>query len=73
MLKQAFDLFDADASEEIEEHELKDAMKALGLKANNEEVRKMIEEVDDDNSGTIDFNEFLNMMKLKMVLIQSII
>jgi len=44
-------------------------MKALGLKANNEEVRKMIEEVDDDNSGTIDFNEFLKMMKLKMVYI----
>jgi len=67
-LKQAFDLFDADGSEEIEEHELKDVMKALGLKANNEEVRKMIEEVDDDNSGTIDFNEFLKMMKLKMVI-----
>lgn len=55
VLKQAFDLFDADGSEEIEEQELKDAMKALGLKATTEEVRKMIEEVDADNSGTIDF------------------
>ena len=42
-------------------------MKALGLKATTEEVRKMIEEVDIDNSGTIDFQEFLEMMKLKMV------
>jgi len=33
-------------------------MKALGLKSNIEEVRKMIEEVDIDNSGTIDFKEF---------------
>ena len=42
-------------------------MKALGLKATTDEVRKMIEEVDIDNSGTIDFQEFLEMMKLKMV------
>jgi len=38
-------------------------MKALGLKASTEDVRKMIELVDEDNSGTIDFDEFLNMMK----------
>jgi len=42
-------------------------MKALGLKANTEEVRKMIECVDVDNSGTIDFGEFIEMMKLKML------
>ena len=42
-------------------------MKALGLKATTEEVRKMIEEVDADNSGTIDFQEFLEMMKMKML------
>ena len=42
-------------------------MKALGLKATTEEVRKMIEDVDADNSGTIDFSEFLVMMERQMV------
>ena len=42
-------------------------MKALGLKATTEEVRKMIEDVDADNSGTIDFSEFLVMMEKQMV------
>jgi len=45
VLKQAFDLFDADGSEEIEEQELKDAMKALGLNPGEQEVIDMTNEV----------------------------
>jgi len=47
-------------------------MKALGLKANIEEVRKLIEEVDADNSGSIDFDEFKTMMTIKMVIFFSL-
>jgi len=47
-------------------------MKALGLKANIEEVRKLIEEVDEDNSGSIDFDEFKTMMTIKMVIFFSL-
>ena len=35
VLKQAFDLFDADSSGSIDKKELRDAMKALGFEATN--------------------------------------
>ena len=47
--------------------ELKVAMRALGFEPKKEEVKKMIADIDKDNSGTIDFNEFLDMMTAKMV------
>ena len=31
-----------------------------------EEIKKMIADIDKDDSGTIDFNEFLEMMTAKM-------
>ena len=42
-------------------------MKALGFEASKPEVAKMIAEIDKDGSGTIDFDEFVDMMKKKMV------
>mmetsp|Transcript_10804 Transcript_10804/g.15237 ORF Transcript_10804/g.15237 Transcript_10804/m.15237 type:complete len:117 (-) Transcript_10804:196-546(-) len=41
-------------------------MRALGFEPKKEEIRKMISEVDRDGSGTIDFEEFLTLMKSKM-------
>merc|ERR1712070_1319852 len=46
--------------------ELKVAMRALGLDAKKDEIRRMINDIDKDGSGTIDFNEFLNMMTARM-------
>jgi len=43
-------------------------MKALGFEASNEAVEKMIKEVDVDNSGTIDFDEFQILMKDMLVI-----
>ena len=43
-------------------------MKALGFDATKQEVSKMIQDIDKDGSGTIDFEEFLDMMKKKMVI-----
>jgi len=42
-------------------------MKALGFDANDQEVKQMIASIDSDGSGTIDYEEFLNMMTAKMV------
>mmetsp|Transcript_51706 Transcript_51706/g.155185 ORF Transcript_51706/g.155185 Transcript_51706/m.155185 type:complete len:150 (-) Transcript_51706:88-537(-) len=50
----------------IDAKELKVAMRALGFEPKKEEVRKMIAEVDKDGSGTIDFDEFIAMMTVKM-------
>ena len=43
------------------------AMRALGFEPKKEEIKKMIQDIDKDGSGTIDFNEFLTMMTTKMV------
>lgn len=42
-------------------------MRALGFEPKKEEIKKMIQDIDKDGSGTIDFNEFLEMMTAKMV------
>ena len=41
-------------------------MRALGFEPKKEEIRRMISEVDQDGSGTIDHEEFLGMMTVKM-------
>jgi Ca2+-binding EF-hand superfamily protein len=53
----------------IDAKELKVAMRALGFEPKKEEIKKMISDIDKDGSGTIDFNEFLEMMTAKMVLL----
>jgi len=42
-------------------------MKAIGLRTSKKECRRMLADQDDDGSGEIDFPEFLEMMKIKMV------
>ena len=41
-------------------------MRALGFEPKKEEIRKMISDIDKDGNGTIDFQEFLEMMTTKM-------
>ena len=40
--------------------------RALGFEPKKEEIKKMIADIDKDGSGTIDFEEFLQMMTAKM-------
>ena len=42
-------------------------MRALGFEPKKEEIKKMIQDIDKDGSGTIDFNDFLSLMTQKMV------
>merc|ERR1711982_311327 len=65
-IREAFSLFDADASGMIDVRELKAAMRALGFEVKNEELKKMVTDVDNDGNGTIEFAEFLAMMTGKM-------
>merc|ERR1712021_271669 len=65
-VREAFGLFDADASGSIDVRELKAAMRALGFEIKNEELKKMVADVDTDGSGMIEFGEFLEMMTGKM-------
>merc|ERR1712072_1286696 len=65
-IREAFSLFDSDASGAIDVRELKAAMRALGFKIKNEELKKMVSDIDNNGDGTIEFGEFLGMMTGKM-------
>merc|ERR1712006_11154 len=58
-IREAFSLFDADASGMIDIRELKAATRALGFEVKNEELKKMVTDIDNDGNGTIEFVEFL--------------
>merc|ERR1712022_112187 len=60
-IREAFSLFDSDASGMIDVRELKAAMRALGF-----EVKNGVTDIDNDGNGTIEFTEFLQMMTGKM-------
>merc|ERR1712216_835070 len=65
-IREAFNLFDADNSGAIDVRELKAAMRALGFEVMKEELKKMISDIDNDGNGSIEFDEFLEMMTGKM-------
>lgn len=61
-LKDAFKVFDADGSGTISKSELMNLMKSLGQNLSEAELTAMMDEVDTDRSGEIDFKEFKTMM-----------
>nr|KJB38241.1 hypothetical protein B456_006G243600 [Gossypium raimondii] len=60
--KEAFNFFDKDGDVE----ELATVIKSLDQNPSEEELQDMINEVDADGNGTIEFSEFLNLMAKKM-------
>merc|ERR1712244_211974 len=65
-LKEAFDLFDTDKSGAIETAELKAAMSSLGYEHTNKLIFQILENLDKNQDGQIDFDEFLDMMSAKL-------
>ena len=65
-IKEAFDLFDSDHSGTIDTEELKQALSNLGIDAKNQTLQNMMNDIDRNQSGTIDFDEFIEMMTAKM-------
>jgi len=64
--KEAFSLFDKDGDGTINTRELGAVMRSLGQNPTEAELQDMINEVDADGNGTIDFPEFLTRMARKM-------
>jgi len=64
--KDAFAIFDKDGGGSITTEELGDVMKSLGQKPSQHELVAMVQEIDADGNGEIDFPEFLTMMLRKM-------
>merc|ERR1711935_378644 len=65
-MKEAFDLFDNDGSGAISVNELTSAMKSLGFDVKHAVVFNMVEDLDADGSGEIEFSEFLEVMCAKL-------
>ena len=65
-LQSVFNRYDDDGSGEIDAGELMEIFQSLGVSVTEQEVEAMVEEVDEDESGTIDFNEFNSMVQKAM-------
>jgi len=65
-IREAFNLFDTDGSGTIDPKELKAAMQSLGFEAKNQTIYRMIEDIDKDSTGEIDFDEFLSIMTARI-------
>jgi len=64
--KMAFDIFDHDGGGDINTNELGRVMKLLGQSPSKDELEQIVEAVDVDGSGSIDFDEFLIMMVMQL-------
>jgi Ca2+-binding EF-hand superfamily protein len=60
--KKQFKQIDDDKSGHLDEDEMKMLIDALGIPADRNKVHEMMEEIDVDGTGSIDFNEFVTMM-----------
>ncbi|KAM7255208.1 hypothetical protein ACFE04_020449 [Oxalis oulophora] len=67
-LKQAFSVYDIDGNGSISAEELHQVLKSLGDQCPMAECRKMINGVDRDGDGMIDFQEFKVMMMMGSTL-----
>jgi len=65
-IKTAFDIFDGDQSGIVDPQELKRAFEQLGFQGKNKFIYQILAELDDDQSGGIDFAEFLRLATAKL-------
>lgn len=65
-LREAFAIYDIDGDGQITTRELGSVMRALGHNPTEAEVLSFINQIDTNQSGTIDFQEFSKLMSTKM-------
>merc|ERR1711879_298010 len=71
-IKQAFDIFDLDGSGAIDKKEFVSAMSAMGIDATDADIERIMHQADDEdatdeNSGEVEFDEFLAFMTDKIL------
>ncbi|PWN22265.1 EF-hand [Microstroma glucosiphilum] len=64
--KEAFSLFDKDGDGSITVKELGTVMRSLGQNPTEAELQDMVNEVDADGNGCVDFAEFIGLMARKL-------
>ena len=65
-IREAFDLFDTDGTGHIDVKELKVTMRALGFEPKKEDIKKALLDLGKDGNSSIDFNDFYQIMEIKM-------
>uniref|UniRef100_A0A7S3JY70 EF-hand domain-containing protein n=1 Tax=Aureoumbra lagunensis TaxID=44058 RepID=A0A7S3JY70_9STRA len=65
-IREAFNLFDTEASGCIDIKELKAAFRALGFQVKKAELRRMLQDIDKETSANITFDDFVEMATPKM-------
>ena len=65
-MKEFFDLFDENKSEKISNMDIEKVMNALGEHPTLERILEMILEIDYDDDGMVDFDEFTCLMVKQM-------
>ena len=65
--KEAFQLFDTDKSGSIDASELAFCMRALGFEPTGQEVADMLSKTDEDQDGSVSYEEFEDLMSGRMV------
>ena len=65
-IKEAFSLFDKNSDGVLTAEELVHAMRALGQNPTTAELQEIVNQVDANGNGTIEFQEFLSLMVRKM-------
>ena len=64
--REAFSLFDHDENGSVSTDELGQVLRSLGENPSENELRDMVNEIDEDGSGSIEFMEFLVLMTSKV-------
>eukprot|EP01129_Flabellula_baltica_P008597 TRINITY_DN342_c0_g1_i1.p1 TRINITY_DN342_c0_g1~~TRINITY_DN342_c0_g1_i1.p1 ORF type:complete len:153 (-),score=48.22 TRINITY_DN342_c0_g1_i1:29-487(-) len=64
--KSSFDLFKSQTTGELSIKELEKVLRSLGIRLSKDELVQIINMTDIDNDGTISFEEFLELMDMKM-------
>ena len=61
VLKLCFNLFDVKKQDFLSADDLEDILRVFGFRPSKEELQEILEEIDEDGSGEIEFGEFCQL------------
>merc|ERR1712020_362217 len=70
-LKEAFRIYDKEGNGYITTDVLKEILREIDPELTEDDLDNIIEEVDEDGSGTLDFDEFQEMMMQRAAMMQT--